>query len=296
MKIKLYERIAMVIYAVLGLACTACIGLAIWMPGLFSDDWLWGFVIGGFAAVILLSIRSLRMAFRREPGPDKTSVSVQNTEDGSVRISVQAMDTLVKQAIGHTEGVAAIKTHIINHEDSITVQIEMTLESDVHIPNITMLMQRSIKNFIEEYSGIAVREVTVMITDIVTITPQPPLALEEKKPDPVLEQAADFVDEAPETKPEAEIALDAENEAAPDAAETAEPERAEPEAGAANEADWQAEEAQRPEQDAEDEQTRYDAQVEDAGQDGQPDAGADESGADESDEDEPLNRRGEGGA
>lgn len=289
MKIKLYERIAMVIYAVLGLACTACIGLAIWMPGLFSDDWLWGFVIGGLVAVILLSIRSLRMAFRREPGPDKTSVSVQNTEDGSVRISVQAMDTLVKQAIGHTEGVAAIKTHIINHEDSITVQIEMTLESDVHIPNITMLMQRSIKNFIEEYSGIAVREVTVMITDIVTITPQPPLALEEKKPDPVLEQAADFVDEAPETKPEAEIALDAENEAAPDAAETAEPE-----AGAANEAYWQAEEAQRPEQDAEDEQTRYDAQVEDAvqdGQDGQPDAGADES-----DEDEPLNRRGEGGA
>jgi hypothetical protein len=39
-----------------------------------------------------------------------------------------------------------IKTSIINHEDSISVSIDMTLASDVHIPNVTMMMQRTIKN------------------------------------------------------------------------------------------------------------------------------------------------------
>ena len=74
-----------------------------------------------------------------------------------------------------------MKTSIVNHEDSISVNIDMTLESDVHIPNVTMLLQRSIKNFIEEYSGIAVRDVTIVVSKIVEVTPRPPLALEEGK-------------------------------------------------------------------------------------------------------------------
>jgi uncharacterized alkaline shock family protein YloU len=90
------------------------------------------------------------------------------------------MDTLVKQAIAHDEGVVDIKTAIVNHEDSISVNIDMTLASDVHIPNVTMMMQRTIKNFIEEFSGIAVREVTIMVSKIIEVTPQPPLALPEK--------------------------------------------------------------------------------------------------------------------
>jgi uncharacterized alkaline shock family protein YloU len=107
---------------------------------------------------------------------------VQHTENGSVRISVAAMDTLVKQAIAHDEGVVDIKTAIINHEDSISVSIDMTLASDVHIPNVTMMMQRTIKNFIEEFSGIAVREVTIMVSKIIEVTPQPPLNLVKPEP------------------------------------------------------------------------------------------------------------------
>lgn len=182
MKIKVWERIAMAAYALLGMAASLLLG---WVAVVDANGRVEGWVSIVCALVVLLllawSVKMLMLAFRHVPKVDKSSVSVQNTENGSVRISVQAMETLVRQAIGQDDGVVEIKTAIVNHEDSITVNIDMTLTSDVHIPNLTMLMQRTVKNFIEEYSGIAVREVTVMVSSIVEVA-QPQLALEDGKP------------------------------------------------------------------------------------------------------------------
>ncbi|MDL2206181.1 alkaline shock response membrane anchor protein AmaP, partial [Eubacteriales bacterium OttesenSCG-928-N13] len=194
MKLKFRDRLLLALYAVIGILATLGLASAAYLA-LFGDllhiklgdvfylsnDILSKTIIVALVLIMLAwSIWVLMLAFRHKPKLDKSSVSVQNTENGSVRISVQAMDVLVRQAIGNTEGVVDIKTRIINHEDSITVKVDMTLDSDVHIPNVTMLMQRSVKNFIEEYSGIAVREVTILVSKIIEVTPHPPLALESK--------------------------------------------------------------------------------------------------------------------
>ena len=178
MKLKLTDRILLVLYAILGIALLlGGIGCWIW-PDLLNTlnqaiTWAGGFGVLSYVAlglliVILLvwPVRLIMISCRREPKMDKSSVSIQHTEDGAVRVSVAAMDTLVKQAIAQTEGVVDLKTRIVNHEDSITVKIDMTLEADAHIPNITMRMQRSIKNFIEEFSGIAVREVEILVSAV----------------------------------------------------------------------------------------------------------------------------------
>lgn len=215
MKMKIWDRFLLALYAILGILAALVVGALIY----FRNQMSWNFMdytmrladsplsVGILVAVALVllvwSIRMLCLAFRHEPKVDKSSVSVQHTENGSVRISVQAMDMLVKQAIGNTEGVADIKTRIVNHEDSITVKIDMTLESDVHIPNVTMLMQRSIKNFIEEFSGIAVREVTILVGKIIEVTPQPPLQITEPKKQPEIIDQPDAI--APEPVPEQEV-------------------------------------------------------------------------------------------
>lgn len=178
MKLKLTDRILLALYAILGIALLlGCIGCWIW-PDLLNTlnqaiIWAGGFGVLSYVAlglliVILLvwPVRLIMISCRREPKMDKSSVSIQHTEDGAVRVSVAAMDTLVKQAIAQTEGVVDLKTRIVNYEDSITVKIDMTLEADAHIPNITMRMQRSIKNFIEEFSGIAVREVEILVSAV----------------------------------------------------------------------------------------------------------------------------------
>lgn len=194
MKMKLVDRILLGLYAVLGILGSAAValgGVYIFNSGGITSGFLGLQIPGGtltlvIACVIALlllawSIKMLLLAFKHEPRVDKTSVSVQNTEDGSVRITVAALDTLIKQAIGHHDGIMEIKSRIINHEDSISVHIDMTLSSDVHIPNVTMLLQRTVKNFIEEFSGIAVREVSVLVSSIIEIVPAP-LAIEAKRP------------------------------------------------------------------------------------------------------------------
>lgn len=184
MKVKIRDRILLALYAVVGGSAAVLAAAAVlwpqWAQHWFSRTFGWimeNALVAQIAvslvalALVAWSLRMLVLAFRHEPRVDKTTVSVQNTENGAVRISVSAMDTLVKQAMGETEGVMDLKTHIVNHEDSITVKIDMTLSSEVHIPNVTMLLQKSIKSYIEEFSGIAVREVEVLVSSVVPGVP-----------------------------------------------------------------------------------------------------------------------------
>lgn len=221
-QIRLRDRVLLMLYAALGIMVTLALalmlvsGMRVTLMGrefrLGDGGWpvVWLAVLCALA--LIWSVRVLMIALAREPRSDRTSVAVQHSENGSVRISLAAMDTLVRRAIGEAEGIVEVKTGIINHEDSISVTVEMTLESDVHIPNITMLMQRSIKNFIEEFSGIAVREVRVMVTKIIEVTPAPPLQLSQgtikpeyrpPEPEPELESEAEPEAELePEVEPE----------------------------------------------------------------------------------------------
>ncbi len=202
-KLKWKDRALLALYGCLGVvvAVWAALGLPMCLENWFGlSGAAWPYVVAVVVALLLLAgaAQAIRLALRRDSSAEKGSVSVQNTENGAVRISVQAMDTLVKQAIGQADGIEEIKTSVVNHEDSISVNIDMTLRSDVHIPNVTMLMQRSIKNFIEEFSGIAVRDVAVLVSRIVetqppqlsTIQAEPPKAVEAPKDQQVPEEEA----------------------------------------------------------------------------------------------------------
>ncbi|NLG24793.1 MAG: alkaline shock response membrane anchor protein AmaP [Clostridiales bacterium] len=211
MKIKVFDRVLLALYALLGLAALACLALnALPLGFTLSIDGLTNALAGRPAALVAAiaagvvflawTIRLLMVAFMHGPRYDHGSVSIQNTENGAVRVSVAAMDALVKQAIGQSDGVVDLKTRIINHEDSITVKIDMTLASDAHIPNVTMLMQRNIKSFIEEFSGIAVREVEIMVTSIQQVERPVPALVDRRvrqSEEPVVRPAPTIYAEGP---------------------------------------------------------------------------------------------------
>ena len=192
MNLRLKDRIGLAVYSLCGMGAavlTGYLGYLLFTGRVSVRVPLLGYVgsvFGSFAVAIIMLVYSLcmlRLALRRKSKKDRNSVAVQNTQQGNgeVRVSLQALDALVKQAIaGNSEGVADIKTSIVNHDDSISVKIEMGLHGDAHIPNITMLLQGTIKSFIEEYSGIAVRDVSIMVKTIIPVMPQ--LAIEKKEP------------------------------------------------------------------------------------------------------------------
>ena len=76
------------------------------------------------------------------------------------------METLARRAIEQTEGVLDSKLRIINHEDSVHVEVDITIGIETHVPVVTAMLQRNIKGIVEEFSGIAVREVVVLVTEI----------------------------------------------------------------------------------------------------------------------------------
>ena len=221
MKLRVSDRIGIVLMALVGAAFSAFAGLCayhVWLNrsesrfyiGSMNPKWVAAVYAAIALLVFILSIRVLLVALRRRERGEKCSVAVHHTEQGNgeVRVSVQALDALVKQAIvGHNEGVADIKTRIVNHEDSVSVKIEMSLNGDVHIPNLTMLLQSSIKNFIEEFSGIAVRDVSIMVTTIIPVSPQLAIPAATQNSEPVvLEEtpAPHAIETAAEAAPAAE--------------------------------------------------------------------------------------------
>ena len=209
-KFKASDRIFIGLQALVCFLCAAAVGLLTYYrrelrldvgehAWVLPDHWSVAPIMVLIAtALAFCGIRLLILAFANHAKFDKSSVAIQNAENGSVRVSVQAMDMLVKQAVAQTEGVADVKTRIENHEDSISVHVEMALNSDVYIPNTTMLMQHKIKSFIEEYSGIAVREVTIMVNKIMEVQPHPPLQIPEPKHNAVIIDQPDDEQALPE--------------------------------------------------------------------------------------------------
>ena len=171
MKMKVVDRILLGAYAFVSalalialLVCVVSSGAAVYLMNLgFGMRIILSVVL---AALIAGAIYLIMLAFRPEGSAPSSSASVQESNEGSVRVSVRAMETLARRAIEQTEGVLESKLRIINHEDSVRVEIDITIGIETHVPAVTALLQRNVKGIVEEFSGIAVREVVVLVTEI----------------------------------------------------------------------------------------------------------------------------------
>lgn len=171
MKMKVIDRVLLGVYAFISaLALIALLICVVWDGGAIMMMQL---NVGQrialcipLAALIAGAIYLIMMAFRPEGSAPSSSASVQESTEGSVRVSVRAMETLARRAIEQTEGVLESKLRIINHEDSVRVETDITIGIETHVPVVTAMLQRNIKGIVEEFSGIAVREVVVLVTEI----------------------------------------------------------------------------------------------------------------------------------
>ncbi|MCL1869420.1 MAG: alkaline shock response membrane anchor protein AmaP [Promicromonosporaceae bacterium] len=178
MRMKLSDRLLIALYAILGLIALILAAFYAWAPDPLRraaaavveavSGALYLRILAVLLGVAMLTwtARVFMLAFKHEASRDKESVAIQRTENGAVRVSVAAVDTLVRQAIGRIESMSEVRTKVVNHDDSVTIKIEMALSGDAHIPNVTLLMQKNVKKFVEEYSGIAVREVEIVVFSI----------------------------------------------------------------------------------------------------------------------------------
>ena len=94
------------------------------------------------------------------------SLALQDSESGAVRVSMAALETLARQAIGQADGIEKLTVTLSEGGDALSVAIGLTVYADTSIPAVTQTMQANVRRVIEEFAGVAVRDVTVLVSGI----------------------------------------------------------------------------------------------------------------------------------
>lgn len=123
-------------------------------------------IIGAAVLCVYLLLCVLTVTFifsdgrkRRERG----FITVDSSDSGRTRIAVSAVEQMIRQAVRMVEGITEIKTNIINQEDAISIDVNVTIAGGAHIPTVTSNIQRAIRSYIELNCGVAVRTVSVSV-------------------------------------------------------------------------------------------------------------------------------------
>lgn len=177
MKLQGIDRILLAVYAALTALALVAFGMFVIVPdaavhlaqtmrNYLTDSFL--MQVAGLlltAVLIAWSVHVVLIALGKA-GASAGSVSMQAAEEGGVRVSVRAMESLVRYAVGEVEGVLDSKISVVSSEGSVTVEIDMTAAIGTHVPELTALLQRNVRRVVEEYSGVPVRGVRVLVTDL----------------------------------------------------------------------------------------------------------------------------------
>jgi uncharacterized alkaline shock family protein YloU len=121
--------------------------------------------IVGFLALFLLSIRFI---FWRD-GRGRSAHSIdQRTDFGDIRISIETIENLALKASNRFRGIRDVKTKVRVDEKGLTIALKMNVEGDQSIPELSEEIQRSVKSYIEDITGIPVATLTVYISNVVS--------------------------------------------------------------------------------------------------------------------------------
>lgn len=126
-------------------------------------------VIALLSIYLLLGLSVLCMVFKRSKAKrsDRGFITVDSADSGKVRISISAIEQMVKQAAHTVSDIADMKISISNADDAIDIGLNVTMISGSHVPTVTLNLQRAIRQYVEMNSGVAVRSVSVSIQSVV---------------------------------------------------------------------------------------------------------------------------------
>jgi uncharacterized alkaline shock family protein YloU len=129
------------------------------------DPWLLIALISVFALFLLISIRFLYITVRR--GRSRVPSIDQKTDFGDIRISLDTVENLALKSTSRFRGVKDIKARVNVSDSGLEIVIRAVVDGESPIPQLTEDVQRSVKEHVEEITGIPVADVSVFIANII---------------------------------------------------------------------------------------------------------------------------------
>ncbi len=133
-----------------------------WSLSTASGRWGTGVVS---AVLLVASLRLLYFGFRKRRG---VQTVVHETSMGEVRISLDAVEDLVRRVGRQVQGVREIKPVVTSEQSGLSVVVRTCVSPDVSIPQVSEELQTTVRNYVKNVVGATVSEVRVFVGGITT--------------------------------------------------------------------------------------------------------------------------------
>lgn len=174
MKLNFGRKLVLFLHWLVSLfACALALALCVWQDcvnGLIDSlrATLGASGVNALGIVLLviyaaLTVSTVVILFSNQKKGERGFITVDSSEAGRTRIAVGAVEQMIRQAVRGVEGIVDMKSGIANSDDAVSINVSLTLASGVHVPTVTMNIQRAIRSYIELNCGVAVREVCVSV-------------------------------------------------------------------------------------------------------------------------------------
>lgn len=177
MKLNIGDKLLMLLHWLCSLMICLALVLCIVLPDLQAnlvskaEGTLGGVgarIAGGvlLALYLALSVATLLVLVRRRKRADRGFITVGPDDKGKVRISVSAVEQMVRQSVRAIDGITEMRVNIEGLDDAIAISIAAVIASGAHVPTITANMQRAITQFVEVNCGVSVQSVEITINAV----------------------------------------------------------------------------------------------------------------------------------
>jgi len=121
-------------------------------------------ILGGSVGIILalLGFILLIRLFSSKKDPE---VVVHDSIAGKVVMTVPAIKQIVLKAVKQVEGVREIKPEVTYGKNGVVVSLNLMVNPDYKIPEMTAQIQEKVSTLLEEVGGLKVAEVRIKVDD-----------------------------------------------------------------------------------------------------------------------------------
>lgn len=119
--------------------------------------------------VLLLMLAGIRLLFVSISNSRKDIHGVvQEHVLGQVHITSKTLEELVKRAVYKIDGVRKVVPRIYSDLDGIEINVRISIVPDTKIQVVSEKIQQQIKDYITEFAGLNVRNVKVVIENVIS--------------------------------------------------------------------------------------------------------------------------------
>lgn len=119
---------------------------------------------------LLLFLGGLRLGQLSLQQRNKRGITVQETSLGKVKVSLAAVENLVRRLVTSVAGVKQVQPSIKGVGDKIIVSLRVAVVPEVSVPKLTEHLQILVKEGIADVLGIKVSQVKVLVDNMLAET------------------------------------------------------------------------------------------------------------------------------